>query len=501
MNTVGGSGLLYHSKSPAVVQGRALALQARWTEMVAHGVPSSELAALRQEFASAQQVRVLAVWSHFWRPEASAIVDRWQAQTEAIWGRNLSVSRMGALAAHERLHAAVGEEPAIQRKERLMVLDTASTPADFHALRSDWDLQTLLVPIDREVAARVGKVSEVSAHARAIGISTDPAHLVLARAHAYAMEGPRVQSSHAVHLLKDLTRLKDDLRDRVAAATITAESFKRVARELHVVKSYGVRVAKYQAAVDADSRSYSTATTVAEFKALTSHLNAIRAKAHHAGQLALIAMHTAGIDPTAHIISGVPMYYQRHNLSCEETATSMGLAHQGLYISQDQILARLGVDRTPARVVNGRIVRWGNPDRAFVGNVDGSESNYTGLQANPKALVRVLNSYGARIIKWSEPGVGPNVITAQEIYRQVRANHPVVAYATWDWNWYPIYHYTSPDGNRVPVIALPGLSHVYLVVGVSQTRVLVNDPLRGQYWVSKAAFQAAYEFGMAIVLA
>jgi uncharacterized protein YvpB len=210
-------------------------------------------------------------------------------------------------------------------------------------------------------------------------------------------------------------------------------------------------------------------------------------------------MHSATGDKAVHIIGGVPLYYQVHSLSCEETATSMGLRHQGLHISQDQILARLGADQTPARLVNGRVVRWGNPDRAFVGNVNGSESNYTGQQANPKALVRVLNSYGARIVEWSEPGVSSTVITPAEIYRQVIAGHPVVAYATWDWRWHPIYYYRSEDGNRVPLIS-PANDHVYLVVGVSQTRVLVNDPIRGQYWVSKAAFQASYEFGMAIVL-
>jgi uncharacterized protein YvpB len=500
MNTVGGSGLLYYSRSPFVVQARASALQARWTEMVTQGVPASDLAALRQEWVGAQGARLLAVWSLFWLPDSSAIVDRWQVQTEAIWGRNLSVSRASAVAAGERLHAALGDERVVQMKDRLKVLEAASTPADFLSLSSDWDLETILVPIDREIAARVGKVTDVSLQARAIGIATEPARAVLARAYRYVYEGPRVQSAHAAQLLSDLTRLKDDIRDRVAAATITTDGFTRAARELTLVKSYGVNVSKYRAALDADHTAYSTATTVVEFKAITGDVSSINAKLHHVGLVALAAMHTAGNDLATYIIRGVAMYYQRHALSCEETATSMGLVHQGLHISQDQILARLGVDWTPARLVNGRVVRWGNPDRAFVGNVNGSESNYTGQQANPKALVRVLKSYGARIIEWSEPGVGPNVINAQEIYKQVRAGHPVVAYATWDWNWHRIYYYRSEDGNRVPLIS-PANDHVYLVVGVSQTRVLVNDPIRGQYWVSKGAFQASYEFGMAIVLA
>jgi uncharacterized protein YvpB len=322
----------------------------------------------------------------------------------------------------------------------------------------------------------------------------------VAQSSAYTLEGPQTQGAHAAFLLKDLTVSERDIRARVAAAAITKAGYRPVANQLSLVRSYGVNVKKYEAGVTANHAAYATATTAAQFTALTADLSAILAKAHHAGLVALAAMHSATGDASVHIVRGVALYYQRHALSCEETSTSMGLVHQGLHISQDQILARLGVDNTPARLVNGYVVRWGDPDRAFVGNVNGSENNYTGQQANPKALVRVLNSFGAKIIEWSEPGVGPNVISAQEIYKQVVAGHPVVAYATWDWNWHRIYYYRSEDGNRVPLIS-PADDHVYLVVGVSATRVLINDPIRGQYWVSKGAFNASYEFGMAIVLA
>jgi uncharacterized protein YvpB len=498
LNTVGGSGLMVIAGSPFELQSRATALQARWTDMVAQGVPPSDLAALQQELAGAQRIRFLAVGSPFWWPDSSGIINGWQARTDAIWDRNLTITRSGAVAADERLRQALGVEPVDQRKEHIAALKDASTPADFLTLSSDWDLEATLVPIDRAIAALVGKVVAVSQQAKAIGIVTYPGRDVLVRAQAYALEDGTARSAHAHLLLSNLTGLEQDIRARIAAATITKSAFGRAAHEISVSSSYGVSVSSYQARVDADRRSYSTAARVGVFKALTGDLTTIAAQAHHAGQVALAAMHNnAG---ASYIIGGVPFYYQIHSLSCEETATSMALLHQGLRISQDQILARLGSDSTPAWLVNGRVVRWGDPDKAFVGNVNGSESNYTGQQANPKALVRVLNSFGARIIEWSEPGVGPNVISAQEIYRQVAAGHPVVAYATWDWNWHPIYYYTSEDGNRVPLIS-PANDHVYTVIGVSPTRVLVNDPIRGQYWVSRGAFEASYEFGMAIVLA
>jgi uncharacterized protein YvpB len=201
-----------------------------------------------------------------------------------------------------------------------------------------------------------------------------------------------------------------------------------------------------------------------------------------------------------HVIGGVAYYRQSHNLSCEEAATSMALTHQGMYVGQDQILAGLGVDWTPVVVSNGMVVSWGDPDKAFVGNVNGLESNRTGYQANPKALIRVINSFGGRVIEWAEPGVH-GYIGPQEIYAQVLADHPVIAYATWDWRYHTRHDYRSEDGNMVAWIG-PADAHVYTVVGVSSDSVLVNDPLRGQYWVSKGSFEAAYsDFNMAIVFA
>jgi uncharacterized protein YvpB len=468
--------------------------------MITEGVPPSDLAALQHQWAGVEATRYLAVALVFFRPDSTAIIDEWKAETDAVWDRNLNVSRSRAIASSENLRLALGVEPSQQRKNRVVALDTASTPNEYKILSSDWDVAAILVPINRDIATLVSSIAGLSVQAKALGIVSDPAGELVARSNGYTQQGPHIQAADAAFLLKDLTFSEREIRTRLAAAAITRAGYAPVAAQLSLVRSYGVSVKKYQARVSANHAAYAIATTVAQFTALTADLSAILAKAHHAGLVALAAMHNAAGDTSVHIIRNVAMYYQRHALSCEETSTSMGLVHQGLHISQDQILARLGVDNTPARLVNGYVVRWGDPDRAFVGNVNGSENNYTGQQANPKALVRVLNSFGAKIIEWSEPGVGPNVISAQEIYKQVVAGHPVVAYATWDWNWHRIYYYRSEDGNRVPLIS-PADDHVYLVVGVSATRVLINDPIRGQYWVSKGAFNASYEFGMAIVLA
>ncbi|HEX2646730.1 MAG TPA: C39 family peptidase, partial [Candidatus Dormibacteraeota bacterium] len=160
-----------------------------------------------------------------------------------------------------------------------------------------------------------------------------------------------------------------------------------------------------------------------------------------------------------------------------------------------QILADVGADLRPMYVDSAGRVRWGNPYETFVGNVNGSESNYTGFGMFYPPLVREAKAHGANILAYGSMDAG-------SIYARVIAGHPVVAFATWDWRWHPRRDYLSFDGQWIPWIGPVYASHVYTVVGVSPSYVLVNDPIRGQYWVSKAAFEAAYsDFGEAIVFA
>jgi uncharacterized protein YvpB len=93
-------------------------------------------------------------------------------------------------------------------------------------------------------------------------------------------------------------------------------------------------------------------------------------------------------------------------------------------------------------------------------------------------------------------------MSAATIYARLIAGHPVVVFSTWDWRWHPRHDYLSFDGRWIPWIGPVYASHVYTAVGVSPTKVLVNDPIRGQYWISKASFEAGYsDFREAIVFA
>jgi hypothetical protein len=179
--TAGGGGLL-EGRIAFDLQARAATVHQSWAAMRADGIPDSELAILEQEWIYSQKVKFLGVGTLFWWPGASGIVDRWQSQSAAIYARDLVQYRAGAVAADQSLHAALGAEPWAQRKARLDALSIATKPDEFAALRSDWDLEARLVPIDRNIAAVAGAVATQVLQAKNLAIQSDPGPAVMTRA-------------------------------------------------------------------------------------------------------------------------------------------------------------------------------------------------------------------------------------------------------------------------------------------------------------------------------
>jgi len=467
-------------------QGRAAALHQRWAAMRADGIPDADLAALEQEWTFNQGAKLLNVGAGFWQPGASSIVDRWQVETDAIWARDMRLYRAGAVAADQNLHSVLVTESRIQAKARSDALAAATTPGDFAGLLADWSLEAKLVPVDRRIATATGTIASQALQAKNLGIRSDPSGDLLARSDKYSQLDSSQRMARAELLTRSLLVGGKDLQGRIDAATVTQQAFKHTADQIYIASLYGIDLSSYQGRIDTNRVAFAAAGTVVEFNRITGDLNQISSTADSAIYAAL---------NSTHIISGVSFIYQNHPLSCEEAATSMAMTHQGIYVSQDQILAELGADRRPMYVDSSGRVRWGNPYLTFVGNVNGSESNYTGFGTFYPPLVRIAKAHGAKILAYGS-------MSADTVYARVIAGHPVVAFATWDWAWHPRRDYLSFDGQWIPWIGPYHASHVYTVVGVSPSSVLINDPIRGQYWISKGAFQAGYsDFNEAIVFA
>ena len=485
VSSLGGGGLI-DLGSAFVLQSKAQALHDRWDYMRQNGIPDSHLDELTREWAVAQSYVVIGAGGIFWLPGGADTISRWQTESDAIWSRDLSAFRSQAILAEQNLHAVLAPESFVQRKSRLDVFGQATTPLDFSTLRDEWNMEARLVPIDRRIAGFAGGVVQEVHKAEQLGVRSDPAAGIIWRADTYSQLPAQQRMSRAEFLTRDLLAVQKNLQGRLDAAAVTQQNMQHALDEISIAALYGLDLSGYQSRIANDRIRYANALTVAEFNSITADLQQVAGAADSAINVVL---------SQTHVISGVAMIYQDHPLSCEEAATSMALTHQGISLSQDQILNELGADLRPMYVDGQGRVRWGNPYETFVGNVNGSESNYTGFGTYYPPLVRIAKAHGASILAYGS-------MSAETIYARVIAGHPVVAFSTWDWRWHPRRDYMSFDGQWIPWIGPVYASHVYTVVGVSATQVLVNDPIRGQYWISKGAFEAGYsDFEEAIVFA
>ena len=183
-----------------------------------------------------------------------------------------------------------------------------------------------------------------------------------------------------------------------------------------------------------------------------------------------------------------PLIAQSRNLDCESAALRMALLQKGRDFSEDWILAQMGADLRQAVVDRfGDVLRWGNPYRTFVGNVNGFEYNSTGYGVYYPPIAMA----GSRAGRWT---VGQEGWSPHDLYIEVAAGNPAVI-------WVPVYGYwdsaairwwTAWDGQQ---IRYTPVEHAMTVIGVNAAAgtVTLNDPNRGVLrTVSMASFEAAW---------
>jgi uncharacterized protein YvpB len=190
--------------------------------------------------------------------------------------------------------------------------------------------------------------------------------------------------------------------------------------------------------------------------------------------------------PSGYVTINVPVYRQTRNLNCETGALQMGLAAYGHYYSQDTLFGPQNPDLTPPVMgPNHTVVRWGNPYKRFVGDVNGNDITPTGYGVYWPVILSIAKSYGLPNAYGGE-GFG-----AGTIYAELTAGHPVEVWVETNFARSPYRGtWTAWDGTPIRYSLI---EHAVTLSGVSDWSVRVNDPLRGtQYWVSKGTFEASW---------
>ncbi|HEY7202119.1 MAG TPA: C39 family peptidase [Candidatus Dormibacteraeota bacterium] len=193
----------------------------------------------------------------------------------------------------------------------------------------------------------------------------------------------------------------------------------------------------------------------------------------------------AGVSsPRSGLIEIAPAL-QDHPVTCEVASLRMALAGRGIATDELSLLALTGDDRRAAEAdAAGDIQRWGDPNRTFVGDPDGHISTHTGYGVYAGPIADAARRAGASVV------AGGTGIAPATLYAAVIAGHPAVVWVTNDYRRGTVRTWQAWDGTTVRYTLN---EHAVLLVGVTPSAVLINDPMKGPVWLARADFEATYE--------
>lgn len=223
--------------------------------------------------------------------------------------------------------------------------------------------------------------------------------------------------------------------------------------------------------------------------------------------------------PLPHVVTPAPYEGQVMTEDCETAALQMALAHEGIRVSQQELMAQENVQtKGPEVDAKGRVIRWGDPDTSFVGEPNSASisTRYTsasGYGTYAPNIARLAQLFHGKVLWW---GVG---LTQHKVKQYLSENHPIIAWVgdrAGRMRWSPLATWKTWTGKLVvyPDPASGVYEHAVLVVGWNAEGVLVNDPLNGarhgrnrnpvvgRGWVSWKEFLDGFStfHGMAVVL-
>ena len=168
-----------------------------------------------------------------------------------------------------------------------------------------------------------------------------------------------------------------------------------------------------------------------------------------------------------------PVIQQAFPLDCEAAALQSALAAKGIRVTQKDIFDRLPVDSRPPELgSDGTPVRWGDPYKAFVGDVMGQEPDFTGYGVYSGPIAAAATQLGAR----ADARMGWSV---DALVQQLRQGNPVVVWVDSGFRARQPSYWQAWDGARVPYIVG---EHAVTVMGFDPAAgtISVVDVLRGR---------------------
>lgn len=193
----------------------------------------------------------------------------------------------------------------------------------------------------------------------------------------------------------------------------------------------------------------------------------VRADVRHAVSLRQTRLELP-LAPVSSTIAIRPVRQVLHN-DCEATALSMLLTAAGVHAGQLELQERIPISGPldPEPVAGSTLPRWGDPERGFVGRVDGGGTG-GGFGVYEPPIRRLAARYGVRLADLHGSSVAA-------VRADVLAGRPVLAWVGLAPG--PYRSWLTPSGREITVNLN---EHAVTLVGAGPGYVLVDNPLSGR---------------------
>ncbi|WP_041580348.1 C39 family peptidase [Bacillus sp. 1NLA3E] len=220
----------------------------------------------------------------------------------------------------------------------------------------------------------------------------------------------------------------------------------------------------------------------------SSHDNGIATKFKPIAQSPIIPstqVNNSSSNQAKKFLLDVPLIKQNPELKygCEVTSLTMMLQFAGVNTNKMELFSKIKKDPDAIqRSRSGDIIRWGNPNDGFVGDMTGKTAGYAVFDQPMEDLV---NDY------LPDRAVNLTNQSFDEVLKHVAHGYPVVVWTTGDFRL-PDRPESWLHGNQI--IHTPLDLHAVVLVGFDEKFVYINDPLAGkkQHAVDKQQFHTSW---------
>lgn len=173
----------------------------------------------------------------------------------------------------------------------------------------------------------------------------------------------------------------------------------------------------------------------------------------------------------------VPFHKQEHSVTCETAALRMALNYHKTGVTEEELLEKLVFDTKEPKSPDNI---WGDPDKGFVGDIDGSVFLGTGYGVYEKPIWDLAMQY--------RPALIINNIELEKILETVKSGHPVIVWGLLSRR--KTISWMTQEGKKIE--AHPG-EHARVITGFygttsNPTKIILMDPIYGKIRMSKERF-------------